>query len=187
LVDVETLPGNGAATRPDCDFLVMFVAASPQLPFEPHPVIAVTEAAIPGFILAVRSKRAAGIRSAPWPKPARLAERLQAPALSVSFHCWRNVMKFGSLARSAALAVAAVGILVEVAVPASAANYAYMSCYNLWYARNSIYAQQGYCFKTQAAIQTFGYGCFPPYGKLTKWQANQVSQIQYWERRKGCT
>jgi len=95
-------------------------------------------------------------------------------------------MKFASLARTAALTLAAAGLFLEVA-PASAANYAYMSCGQLWYARNAIYASKGYCFQTAAAQQAFPNSCFPPYGKLNKWEANQVSQIKYWEARKGCS
>jgi hypothetical protein len=95
-------------------------------------------------------------------------------------------MKFGLLTRSATLAVAAAGLFLEVVVPASAANYAYMSCGQLWYARNAIYASKGYCFQTTTAQQAFPNSCFPPYGKLNKWEANQISQIKYWERRKGC-
>jgi hypothetical protein len=34
------------------------------------------------------------------------------------------------------------------------------SCDQLWYERNSIYKQEGYCFKTQRAIAAFGNaGC----------------------------
>lgn len=34
------------------------------------------------------------------------------------------------------------------------------TCYDLWLARNEIYKAQGYCFRTQRAIATFGNaGC----------------------------
>lgn len=34
------------------------------------------------------------------------------------------------------------------------------TCYDLWLARNEIYKAQGYCFRTQRAITTFGNaGC----------------------------
>jgi hypothetical protein len=95
-------------------------------------------------------------------------------------------MTLGLLARSAGLALAAAGLFIEAA-PASAANYAGMSCGQLWYSRNAIYASKGFCFQTAQGQQAFPNSCFPPYGKLNKWEQNQVSQIQYWERRKGCT
>lgn len=103
---------------------------------------------------------------------------------------WENSMKskkLGSIARSAALTVAAAGLLFEVGGSAMAANYAYMSCGQLWYARNAIYAQEGFCFKTTAGQNAFPNSCFPPYGKLTKWEAKEVAKIKYWENRKGCT
>jgi YARHG domain len=88
--------------------------------------------------------------------------------------------------RRAAIGFAAVAMLLEGVATAAAANYAYMSCNDLWYARNAIYAEAGYCFKTARARAVFGPGCFPPYGQLTSWQQDQVNQILYWERRRGC-
>jgi hypothetical protein len=45
-----------------------------------------------------------------------------------------------------------------LALPAGAASAA--SCEALWYARNTVYRNAGYCFKTQRAIQAFGNsGC----------------------------
>jgi len=61
-----------------------------------------------------------------------------------------------------------------------------MSCSELWYARNKIYARNGYCFKTPRAISVFGEGCFPPYGRLNGWEKDRVDEIQMWEARKGC-
>lgn len=64
--------------------------------------------------------------------------------------------------------------------------YAAMSCDQLWYERNAIYAAKGYCFKTERAIRTFGPGCYPPYGKLNAGEQSRVNEIQTWEQRKGC-
>ncbi|MCW2275194.1 YARHG domain-containing protein [Rhodoblastus acidophilus] len=61
-----------------------------------------------------------------------------------------------------------------------------MSCGELWYARNKIYARNGYCFKTPRAISVFGEGCFPPFGRLSGWEKDRVDEIQMWEARKGC-
>lgn len=67
-----------------------------------------------------------------------------------------------------------------------AQNYRYMSCYDLWYERNAIFARKGYCFRTRRAIRTFGRRCYPPYGRLSPWEEDIVDEIKYWERRKGC-
>jgi len=61
-----------------------------------------------------------------------------------------------------------------------------LSCRALWYQRNAVYAEQGYCFKTSDAIATFGPRCFPPYGQLTAEQQRYVDQVKAWEARKGC-
>lgn len=76
------------------------------------------------------------------------------------------------------LALAFAGLLAQ---PARAA-----SCDELWYWRNAIYAEQGYCFKTDRAIAVFGPRCYPPYGRLTPGQERRVEDIKARERRKGC-
>ena len=70
--------------------------------------------------------------------------------------------------------------------PPPPVQYARMSCDELWYARNSIYAAKGYCFKSERALSVFGPRCFAPYGKLTGAEQSQVNAIQQWERSKGC-
>lgn len=90
-------------------------------------------------------------------------------------------------ARRALVALTAASSILILAPAANAANYGSMTCSQLWYARNSIYAENGYCFKTAKARAVFGPGCFPPYGKLSKWEQQQVDQIRYWENRKGCS
>ena len=67
-----------------------------------------------------------------------------------------------------------------------AQDYRSMSCDDLWYARNQIYANEGYCFKTQRGIAEFGRNCFPPYGRLSRYEQRQISDIQRWEARYGC-
>ncbi len=82
----------------------------------------------------------------------------------------------------------AFGLLVADGAYTSAAaqSYRYMTCGELWYARNEIYARNGYCFKTARARRVFGRACFPPYGKLSRWETEEVQKIKQWERRKGC-
>lgn len=88
-----------------------------------------------------------------------------------------------------AVAAAALTVLPVAGIGSSEAqaqNYRFMSCSQLWYARNEIYAANGYCFKTARARAVFGPGCFPPYGKLSGGEQRRVNTIQYWEARKGC-
>ena len=59
-------------------------------------------------------------------------------------------------------------------------------CHALWYDRNAIYARNGYCFRTARAVEHFGPGCFPPYGRLSAADQARVNEIQYQEDRRGC-
>ncbi len=61
-----------------------------------------------------------------------------------------------------------------------------MSCDELWYARNEIFARKGHCFKTDRGRRAFGRNCFPPYGRLSRAESRQVSRIVRLERRRGC-
>lgn len=89
------------------------------------------------------------------------------------------------------LALAVVSVWGMVIAPAPQAQaqsslYRRMSCDELWYARNEIYANRGYCFRTARARAVFGRGCFPPYGRLTSREQARVAEIERWEYRKGC-
>jgi len=64
--------------------------------------------------------------------------------------------------------------------------YSTLSCKQLWYERNSIYARFGHCFTSERAIATFGRGCQPPYGKLPANLSRVVRDIEAWEKRRGC-
>ena len=77
-------------------------------------------------------------------------------------------------------------LLIADASAASAKSLRNMNCAELWYARNSIYADNGYCFETKRAIRAFGEACFPPYGRLSRSERRQVDEIVRWEDRKGC-
>jgi hypothetical protein len=85
----------------------------------------------------------------------------------------------------AALVLAGAGV-PAAPIAAQAQNAAAMSCGALWQERNSIYARNGYCFQTPRAVSIFGRGCFPPYGKLSGWEADRVNELQYWEKSRGC-
>jgi hypothetical protein len=73
------------------------------------------------------------------------------------------------------------------AASAGAESLSELSCSELWYARNAIYAEAGYCFKTDRAISVFGKRCFPPYGELSGSGRQRVDEIKSWEERKGCS
>ena len=78
--------------------------------------------------------------------------------------------------------VPAFAVLTLLPSQASAA-----SCYDLWYQRNAIYAENGYCFKTQLGRDTFGNeGCFTRAPKLSKYEARDVKEIKQEEKKRGC-
>jgi len=77
--------------------------------------------------------------------------------------------------------------LVWVPSVLQAQSYASMSCYDLWYARNEIFANKGYCFEKPRSVEVFGRRCYPPYGRLNQWEEDEVDRIKSWERRKGCS
>jgi YARHG domain len=81
--------------------------------------------------------------------------------------------------------------LMACAIPVVTASEAQaQSCGELWYRRNSLYKQAGYCFKTASAIRTFGNaGC--AYDSeydvpLSPRQRGIVRAIQEQERDLGC-
>lgn len=84
--------------------------------------------------------------------------------------------------------LAFLGLMIAGIQPAQAqrGGFANMSCSQLWYERNLIYAERGYCFQTQRAIRTFGRRCYPPYGQLSRAEHARVAEIQRWERSRGC-
>nr|WP_319389364.1 YARHG domain-containing protein [uncultured Cohaesibacter sp.] len=98
-------------------------------------------------------------------------------------------LKFALLSLTVAAGVTLISPLLSgsgLVGEAHAQAYQNMTCGELWYARNSIYAQQGYCFKTARARQTFGPRCYAPWGRLTPRQQRRVDTIIYWERQYGC-
>lgn len=94
-------------------------------------------------------------------------------------------MTYQRFATRIAAAAAALLFMLDIGA-ANAQPLRYMSCGELWYARNAIYAQNGYCFQTRRAIRVFGRACFPPYGRLSPYEQRRVNDITAWERRKGC-
>ena len=88
-----------------------------------------------------------------------------------------------------ALVVTAAAVVFSLAAPstpAMAGDDTGLSCRQLWYERNKIYADNGFCFNTARARRQFGAGCFPPYGRLTGYAKSRVSRIKQLERINGC-
>jgi hypothetical protein len=83
-------------------------------------------------------------------------------------------------------AVVIAAVCVNLAGMADARPLRKMSCNELWYERNAIYADNGYCFESAKAIRVFGEACFPPYGRLSQVEKERVDDIKSWERRRGC-
>jgi hypothetical protein len=100
------------------------------------------------------------------------------------FEIGRQIMSL----RKFVLALAVVATAAPLTPLASAPAFAQGGgrCYDLWYQRNAIYANRGYCFKTAQARSVFGPGCFPPYGRLSPAEKRQVAWIQAQENRFGC-
>lgn len=92
----------------------------------------------------------------------------------------------GYIKKLAMTVIAVVPMMVGMGALAPSMAQSGMSCEQLWYERNAIYAAKGYCFKTQRARNVFGRGCFPPYGKLTPGEQRRVSDIERWEVYQGC-
>ena len=75
----------------------------------------------------------------------------------------------------------AFGVILSVQ-PALAA-----SCYDLWYERNSIYDQNGFCFSTRLGRQTFDNGdCYTKNVQLSEDEQWRVDQLKEEEDRRGC-
>jgi hypothetical protein len=81
-------------------------------------------------------------------------------------------------------AIAIVAATSLVALPSAAMA---ASCYDLWYARNEIYAENGYCFVTDLAISTFGNDdCYTKHPHFTKHEQHQINAIVAEEKSRHC-
>jgi len=80
--------------------------------------------------------------------------------------------------------------LIVVPQIAIAQDFDSYSCQQLWWERNAIYKDRGYCFRTDRAIRAFGNaGC--QYDDvesvpLSHTERRIIGDIQAWERRKSC-
>ena len=94
---------------------------------------------------------------------------------------------FGALALVAAAGACFDG---QFAPAAAQDGLSSMSCGDLWYRRNEIFARNGYCFKTDRAIRVFGnQGCrfyVEADVPMSRAERDEVEILRAIERRKGC-
>ena len=95
------------------------------------------------------------------------------------------------IARQIARLFAALVLCAATAVPATAQNYRAYSCQDLWVARNQIFKDAGYCFKTSRATRFFGNaGCqFDSESRvpLSRGDRTEIDRIKRIENDKGCS
>ncbi len=61
------------------------------------------------------------------------------------------------------------------------------SCYDLWYERNLIYAENGYCFKTDLARRTFSdFSCRTDHPQFSSLEQRRIDEIKAEERERSC-
>lgn len=81
-------------------------------------------------------------------------------------------------------AAAAVAVVVTLPGVAMAAK---PSCYDLWYARNAIYDDNGYCFKTSLGKEVFDNSdCWTSKPKFSKKEWATILAIKDEEDARGC-
>ena len=81
-----------------------------------------------------------------------------------------------------------IGTLLAIFLLFAANPAAAQSCYDLWYARNLIYAENGYCFSTSLGRRVVGnYPCWTRNPTLSRAERAQVDAIRARERALGCT
>ena len=83
------------------------------------------------------------------------------------------------LYRAALVALALVTALPGAAMAAS--------CFDLWYARNQIYDDNGFCFKTDLALQYFDNSdCWTKRPSFSKSEQRAINAIVAEEKRRHC-
>lgn len=81
-------------------------------------------------------------------------------------------------------AIAGLAAVSLVALPGAAMA---ASCYDLWYARNEIYAENGFCFSSSLAISTFGNDdCYTKHPHFSKREQREIDAIAAEEADRGC-
>ncbi|MBC7283769.1 YARHG domain-containing protein [Hoeflea sp.] len=77
------------------------------------------------------------------------------------------------------------GLVTGLFALAPAASAA--SCWDLWYERNAIYDDNGFCFSSNLGKRTFDNSdCWTKTPQLSQWEQRRVAEIKAEERRRGC-
>jgi hypothetical protein len=81
------------------------------------------------------------------------------------------------------LAIVALALATcAIASPALSA-----SCYDLWFQRNVIFDNNGFCFTTSLGRRVFDNSdCYTSNPELSSGERRRVAQIRRQERRQGC-
>lgn len=80
-----------------------------------------------------------------------------------------------------------LSILAVVGVVTSVQPAFADACYDLWYERNSIYNDNGYCFNTRDGQDTFDNSdCYTDNPSLSRREQRRVQQIKRQENDYGC-
>jgi len=78
-------------------------------------------------------------------------------------------------------------LIAGLVVVSTAQMAAAASCYDLWYERNAIFNDKGYCFNTELGRETFDNGdCWTDNPRLSRAEQRRVDQLLREERRRGC-
>ena len=84
-----------------------------------------------------------------------------------------------------AMMIATAGLLSGLTGFAPAA-YA-ESCYDLWYQRNAVYDDNGFCFSSELGKQTFDNSdCWTKNPNLMPSEVDYVAKLKAEEKRRGC-
>jgi hypothetical protein len=82
--------------------------------------------------------------------------------------------------RLAAAALCAIGMTLPGTAMAA-------SCFDLWYARNAIYDENGFCFRTELAMEYFDNAdCWTRNPKFSKTEQKVINAIVAEEKARGC-
>ena len=80
------------------------------------------------------------------------------------------------------IAAAAAALVLTLPGTAMAA-----SCFDLWYARNAIYDDNGFCFKTDLALEYFDNSdCWTRNPQFSKAERKTINAIIAEEKSRGC-
>lgn len=81
----------------------------------------------------------------------------------------------------------AIHIFAVVSIGFTAQSAFADSCYDLWYERNAIYDDNGYCFKTSLGKRVFDNSdCYTSDPDFTRAEQRRIDQIRREEKRLHC-